>query len=393
MAASSSAIDLTGSDDDDHGHGGYDAELEALKEEHRLATQHETSLDAAINLCDDDDGSSRAGAKRQRHSAALPAGAVVVDVDMVKIKLMIPNAPPLEFSVHGDVKLANLFATRVVRRLLRTHFGVTEEAPGLLARKFEVAIPGPANNVLRGGALHATSFAEVLGTETTRGVLHLRERGGGGLKQGHDLFVGGGVCDGVEIVRLGPNKDSPVLHIKNFGKDQGAGLLSKLTIETHHFGPRRRHNGVLPNPGQITIGAALLYECADRCLDLAEAAVQRSGHAYAKESLASLKTRSQYFQSAALFYNPQMTLHRHTDGGIGHWLVLFSFGHTVRFFAGDKSVDFESGDALIFLGATVMHGVDMTLDHATLRGHRCKLPQAVEQATRGTRMSLQARQQ
>ena len=71
-----------------------------------------------------------------------------------------------------------------------------------------------------------------------------------------------------------------------------------------------------------------------------------------------------------MYYTPKMSLSRRTDG-VGGWLVLFSFCLTVNIFVGRKTVLFESGDALIFVGKTVLHGVDDTLDQ---------------------RMSLQARQ-
>lgn len=89
-----------------------------------------------------------------------------------------------------------------------------------------------------------------------------------------------------------------------------------------------------------------------------------------------------------LVYRPGQTLVRHVDG-YGGWLVLFSFGNTVRFFVNDRAVVFESGDALAFKGATVMHGVDETLGYATYKGRRCELGLA---GLKGVRVSVQARQ-
>jgi hypothetical protein len=105
----------------------------------------------------------------------------------------------------------------------------------------------------------------------------------------------------------------------------------------------------------------------------------------------SLRRRTHYFGGGALYYTPKMSLSRHTDG-VGGWLVLFSFGLTVNFFVGQKTVLFESGDALIFVSATVQHGVDDTLDHATLRDQRHHLPPAVQKVVGRQRMSLLARQ-
>ena len=79
--------------------------------------------------------------------------------------------------------------------------------------------------------------------------------------------------------------------------------------------------------------------------------------------------------------------------GQGGWLVLFSLGSTVNFHVGGVTVAFESGDALLFKGATVMHGVDATLGHATYRGEPRELPEAMEGRLRGRhRVSVQARQ-
>jgi len=266
-----------------------------------------------------------------------------------------------------------------------------------LARTFELHLPGGAAiSVLHGGALHATLFADVVGCGGTGVVFHLRRRGGGGVRQGHGGFVAAIAhdmgCDDVKMVRLGPYFDSPIIHIKNFGSDRGGWLLGKMTIQ---HGPHALHPQQHPGFGAITGGTALLYECADRCFELAEAAVRDSSHPYKNESLRALRHRSQYMPPAALYYTPQAKLGHHKDG-MGSWLVLFSFGLTVDFFVGGESVVFESGDALIFVGNSVEHGIDNTLAHATRGGkgwQRCDLPRDVARMTHGLRVSLQARQQ
>ena len=119
--------------------------------------------------------------------------------------------------------------------------------------------------------------------------------------------------------------------------------------------------------------------------------------------------------NTALWYQPGAQLQIHTDGGLGGWLVLFSVGSTVKFHVGGyyrnhymhgahnqgtgtpyggDIVDFESGDALVFRGATVPHGVVETLGHATYKGEESALDADLEQKLLGRyRVSVQARQQ
>ena len=393
---------------------GYDAELAELKRQHAAATQMASQLHDVVDLDEEDDtpGHSVVEPARKLQRKQLPLGAEVIDTTVVTVKLMVQggkDAESLEFSISGDVKLVHLFSTRAVRRMLRAQYELSAaevEQPMQLARAFELAVPrggagGSACAVLSGGALHASSFVDMVG-QASRALIHLRRRGGGGVSKGDGRFIHSSAfsdCDEVKLVRIGRAHDGPILHIKNFGKDQGAGMLDALTIENHLNGRLQRFAAAaaslaqkVPMPSAVTNGTAQLYEAADRVLDLAEAAVLSSADPDREMAARALRGRSAYFQSAALFYEPGCTLHRHMDG-IGSWLMLFQFGNTAKFFVGDKTVDFESGDVLVFKGATVMHGVDETKDHATLRGQRCALPAAVEKVTRGYRVSVQARQQ
>lgn len=72
-------------------------------------------------------------------------------------------------------------------------------------------------------ALHAT-FGSLLGGHDCRVVIHFRERKSGGLAEGHGVFLS--PCDRVDIIWLGSDTDSPIVHIKNFGRDYGAASLS-----------------------------------------------------------------------------------------------------------------------------------------------------------------------
>merc|ERR1712032_1814571 len=70
---------------------------------------------------------------------------------------------------------------------------------------------------------------------------------------------------------------------------------------------------------------------SDRVLDLSASAVEADVSASA-----ALAHRTEYTSTAVLVYDKGTTLPRHVDN-CGHWVVLFSFGMTVDFFAGDRS--------------------------------------------------------
>ena len=82
----------------------------------------------------------------------------------------------------------------------------------------------------------------------------------------------------------------------------------------------------------------------------------------------------------------------HVDG-TGSWVVLFSFGLTVDFYVGHKTVCVESGDALIFNGSPahgVVHGLTNPVRrNATYRGKSQKL--VGMRILDDKRMSVQAR--
>ena len=92
-------------------------------------------------------------------------------------------------------------------------------------------------------------------------------------------------------------------------------------------------------------------------------------------------------QASGLLYTSDGALHDHIDN-IGNYLVLLSLGCAVDFLVDTTVFRFESGDALVFNGATrhgVMHGV---------RGvHPRTCPPALPAELRGARLSLQLRQQ
>ena len=85
-------------------------------------------------------------------------------------------------------------------------------------------------------------------------------------------------------------------------------------------------------------------------------------------------------------------LPHHVDG-TGSWVVLFSFGLTVDFYVGHKTVCVESGDALIFNGSPshgVVHGFTNPVRlNATHRGKT--QPLVGMRIIEDKRLSVQAR--
>ena len=89
----------------------------------------------------------------------------------------------------------------------------------------------------------------------------------------------------------------------------------------------------------------------------------------------------------------QKELPHHVDA-LGNWVVLFSFGLTVDFYVGHKTLCIESGDALIFNGGAahgVVHGFTRAVrSHSTYRGKERALVGMA--AIDNFRLSVQARQ-
>ena len=77
----------------------------------------------------------------------------------------------------------------------------------------------------------------------------------------------------------------------------------------------------------------------------------------------ALHHRTPYNITASRAYNAGKNELPHHVDALGNWVVLFSFGLTVDFYVGHKTVCVESGDALVFNGAAA-HGVVHGFTHA-----------------------------
>jgi len=208
-----------------------------------------------------------------------------------------------------------------------------------------------------------------------------------------------GECDRVEVLRLRTpdgRLGSPVVLVKNFHCDRGV-LLARLTglREMVEMAPEAR-NAINDNVRSELDShkktrrnfTTEVRRASDRVLDLGEQAITQDSRA--KSALAH---RTEYASTAVLVYEQGTTLPRHVDG-CGHWVILFSFGVTVEFFAGDRVFSFESGDAFIFNGSarhSVTHGIDRVHKKSTLRGKTRKLPDELAYM-HGKRASFQTRQ-
>jgi len=211
--------------------------------------------------------------------------------------------------------------------------------------------------------------------------------------------IGVGECDRVEVLRLRTpdgNIGSPVVLVKNFNQDRGISLARSTGLkEMVEMAPEAREkiNDNVRNQLDSHKKTRLNFttevrHASDRVLDIGEEAVKADG--LAKSALAH---RTEYASTAVLVYDQGTTLPRHVDG-CGHWVVLFSFGVTVDFFAGEGGFSFESGDALIFNGSArhaVTHGIDLVHKKTTLDGKSRKLPEELSYMN-DKRASFQARQ-
>merc|ERR1719498_2112753 len=103
-----------------------------------------------------------------------------------------------------------------------------------------------------------------------------------------------------------------------------------------------------------------IYRAADHILNVCEAAAIEHAD---PSALLALQQRSPYTFAAARPYNKGLNELVHHVDGMGNWVVLFSFGLTVDFFVGHRTVCIESGDALVFNGGAA-HGVVHGFAHA-----------------------------
>ena len=120
----------------------------------------------------------------------------------------------------------------------------------------------------------------------------------------------------------------------------------------------RNSNGHVP---AIPLAATEPVHCAaNHALDIATYTVRQRGSA---NDVRALHHRTPYNITASRAYNAGKNELPHHVDALGNWVVLFSFGLTVDFYVGHKTVCVESGDALVFNGAAA-HGVVHGFTHA-----------------------------
>lgn len=252
----------------------------------------------------------------------------------------------------------------------------------------------------------STTFAAV-----DAGGLRIERASEAQMATPRDLTIGG--VDSVEIVRFdfappprqfaqfhqyigariagmsgGFHGSSPVLLVKNFNQDRGLALFRTIYSRRQPHGPHQHPaHHYLPANAHPPI-----HRAADRVLDLCETAVLRHGD---RRAAAALQQRTPYNMTMARAYHQGRNELPHHVDGLGGWVVLFSFGATVDFFVGHKTLCIESGDALVFNGAPahgVVHGFTHPVrQHATCRGKTQSL--VGMSPIDGMRISVQARQQ
>lgn len=192
---------------------------------------------------------------------------------------------------------------------------------------------------------------------------------------------------------------SPILLLKNFNQDRGLRLFetcfgkdgqdyvngsAPMTAWMHQFMPG--------SAAAVRRQAEAVQRAASRALDICEHAVRQQGDKGQRAERA-LKQRSPWQLTLPREYNKGRNELPHHVDGTGSWVVLFSFGLTVDFYVGHKTVCVESGDALIFNGSPshgVVHGfTNPVRRNATYRGK--SQPLVGMRIVDDKRMSVQAR--
>lgn len=358
-------------------------------------------------------------ARKQDGRGQLHQRQQVGDRNKFDVKLVFDHGLPLVVKVRPDTMLATIFSNASVKKRLRATCGMQRVAASFFCHHFCLHRGLPEPKVFDFALAENISVIDALGGPGA--VLRVRQEGApipgnppdlpsprgrvskSQAKKSQAPQIGGaeraGNCDSVQIVRLrkpGDDFGSPVAIVKNFNRDRGA-LLARLTglREMVEMAPEARaaltqnvrsELDSYARGGQSATGE--VQRASNRVLDIVEDAVMNDLPAHS-----ALGHRTDYASTAVLVYDKGQTLPRHIDN-CGHWVVLFSFGRTVDFHAGGSTVEFESGDVLVFNGSkrdAVMHGIDKMHPGATLGGKKSKLPAELDYLEK-CRVSFQARQ-
>merc|ERR1712012_880633 len=203
----------------------------------------------------------------------------------------------------------------------------------------------------------STSLQDALGDNG--GILRIRPRSlscnmHSSVSMGHNMVVTPSFCyDSVEIVRLHNEvMGSPIVLVKNFNCDRGFAMAHaagiRATVENAPEAKKEIKNNVrstlvdMAKPFKTNTSSFGLHKASNCVMDIADGAVRHDALA-----VAALRHQTPFTSTATLIYDKNTTLPRHVDH-CGNWVVLYSFGCSVDFYAGCKSVRFESGDVLVF---------------------------------------------
>lgn len=355
---------------------------------------------------------------------------------MVPVRFRVGNEQHVRLRVDfgANLELYLLFTDLKVQALLRESFRdlyPEDDDVVQLAETF-VLCTEPGGDVYDRERASSTTLAEMIGSAGGASgggpslVLRVRPTERAHRRQSITEMSGLGKCEAVKIVRLryrppsgnyigqqhlahvlqqqqGQLVDgaSPIMLIKNFNLDGGVGLSTKLWEKSSAAGAtnyRGRATHYLHHQMTLSIAHDPLERAADRVLDLCEHVCLLRGD---NAAYRALHARKPYRMHAARPYpaGQPNSLPRHVDG-IDGWVVLFSFGCSVEFDVGGKTVLIETGDALVFNGGAahaVVHGISRPV-HGTA-SHRGKEKRGLVgfhpsgPAFDDWRVSVQARQQ
>lgn len=365
---------------------------------------------AVVDLASDDDSEVRGKADRpagkRRALATKPRNAASTTQPDTRRRIRVDVCGVLTLSLRLEARcpLIYLYQIEAVQQALHSRWRAGTHPPTdvlQLARHFNLVSGSRRIDSIE---CLSTTCAAVDASVRIERASHLQ------FATPRDATIGG--IDAVEIVRFdfapppkqfaqfhqvvgariagmsgGFHGSSPILLIKNFNQDRGLGLFKAIYAGQGHGLHQAHYGSHLPSNANPPI-----HRAADRVLDMCEAAMLKHGN---QRACAALMQRTAYNMTVARAYKQGANELPHHVDGLGGWVVLFSFGATVDFFVGHKTLCIESGDALVFNGAPahgVVHGFTHAVrKHATCRGKTMSLV-GMSQID-GMRLSVQARQQ
>lgn len=362
----------------------------------------------------------RAPPEHNLQSPAQTVGSSATCRMPVKLLLAHRSNEVVMLQMDSKCKLMDLFKIDSVVHALSESCGKKHacRTPGALAKRFELVRTVPDTKVYSYDVFRVTSLQAVFGAQggvlrvrpchvqpnqRVHRSLHPNSRAVNSVSH-HSSQSGDGTCDAVHVIRLRTKFGnefigSPIVHIKNLNCDMGQRVSEaanvRATVENAPEAKEQITANVrssledMARPYKMDALSLGVEHLCDKVLDMSTEAVRHDPLA-----TAALNARTPYASTATLIYDASTTLPRHVDA-CGGWVVLFSFGSTVDFYAGEKTIRFETGDVLVFNGSKMhnaMHGIDKVYPWVSHQnGKRCKLPSRMEYLSK-VRVSVQARQ-